>query len=288
MPATDRWYQDLLVCPDCRSSFVAVGDGLGCARCGREIALTPAPIDLRPAARSTVRLEVPRYAPALSALDTLDLSTPQFATRSPGGERDSRALFAGLAAAGAHGGDLLDLGCGPRDQAEIAAAAGFRYLGADLDNPAADLLADAHALPFADGSFDVVFAYAVLEHLHDPFVAVAEVRRLLRPGGWFVGTVSQGEPFHGSFCHLTPWGLLAVLASVELAPQRLWPAYDTLRGLAQMGRYSRPTRALLRAVDLFDRATPFFSPRRFLSWTPHRDRLERLYRAASLCFVARA
>lgn len=42
---------------------------------------------------------------------------------------------------------------------------------------------DAHALPFADESFDVVYCRYVLEHVPDPARALSEMRRVLRAGG---------------------------------------------------------------------------------------------------------
>ena len=42
---------------------------------------------------------------------------------------------------------------------------------------------DVMALPFEDGSFDIVHAHQVLQHLTDPVGALAEMRRLTRPGG---------------------------------------------------------------------------------------------------------
>ena len=44
-------------------------------------------------------------------------------------------------------------------------------------------VADVYRLPFPDGSFDAVFAHAVLMHLREPVRALAEMRRVLRPGG---------------------------------------------------------------------------------------------------------
>lgn len=42
---------------------------------------------------------------------------------------------------------------------------------------------DAGALPFTAGAFDRVYCSEVLEHLVDPVAAVAEIRRVLKPGG---------------------------------------------------------------------------------------------------------
>ena len=48
---------------------------------------------------------------------------------------------------------------------------------------------DGVHLPFADGSFDLITALDVLEHIDDHAAAAAEIRRLLRPGGIFVAAV---------------------------------------------------------------------------------------------------
>jgi SAM-dependent methyltransferase len=53
----------------------------------------------------------------------------------------------------------------------------------------ADVLARAEDIPFEDGSFDVVVAGELLEHLRDPRRVVSEVLRVLRPGGTFVASV---------------------------------------------------------------------------------------------------
>jgi SAM-dependent methyltransferase len=60
------------------------------------------------------------------------------------------------------------------------------------------VVADGHELPFASESFDVVLANNVIEHLHDPAVGVAEMRRVLRPGGDLLFTIPFLYPIHES------------------------------------------------------------------------------------------
>lgn len=57
------------------------------------------------------------------------------------------------------------------------------------------------ALPFPDARFDAVVASEVLEHLDDATLAqaLAEVSRVLRPGGLFLGTVPRAEALAGQF-----------------------------------------------------------------------------------------
>ena len=54
---------------------------------------------------------------------------------------------------------------------------GLEGLGSQLQ------VADAERLPFADGSFDLVYSWGVLHHTPDTEAAIAEVRRVLAPGG---------------------------------------------------------------------------------------------------------
>lgn len=54
----------------------------------------------------------------------------------------------------------------------------------DIDpNAGPDIVADAHALPFGDGSFEVVLSREMLEHVRDPKLVLSEIRRVLVPGG---------------------------------------------------------------------------------------------------------
>jgi SAM-dependent methyltransferase len=60
----------------------------------------------------------------------------------------------------------------------------LRYRSVDRFNPSADVQADLTSLPFARGRFDVVLSSHVLEHIPNDTAAIAELARVLRPGGW--------------------------------------------------------------------------------------------------------
>ena len=205
----------------------------------------------------------------------------------PAANRDSAELFSAVEQYLTPDARLLDLGCGPRDQWVAAAHYGLRYVGVDHESATADILADAHTLPFRAETFEAVLAYAVFEHLYNPFLAGAEVARVLVPGGVFFGAVSQGEPFHESFFHHTALGLLTVLKTSGFEPVRLWFSYDTLHALAVMGRYARAVRWLIEGVHRVHEAAPFLAPRKHFRWNEAEKQIDALHRAASICFVAR-
>lgn len=89
---------------------------------------------------------------------------------------------------------VLDLGCGQGRFAGKLAEAGAKVVGVDrsqgmLTRAPQDLIkiqASASCLPFAGGSFDVIIAIEVLEHIKPITPILAEARRCLRPGGLFL------------------------------------------------------------------------------------------------------
>ena len=223
-----------------------------------------------------------------AAVRLLDRPVERPANRydGPPTSRNSAELFSAIADHLHPGGTFLDIGCGDRDQAAAAEHYGLQYVGVDDSSHRADILADAHTLPFADASFDIVFSYAVLEHLYNPFLAVREMARVMNPGGVLVTTVSQGEPFHESYFHHTAYGVLAVTEQAGLNVTRLWNSYDTLHGLAVMGRYPKVARLLLESLHRLVRAIPILSPRKALLWSQRDRQVDALHRAAGICFVA--
>jgi SAM-dependent methyltransferase len=217
-------------------------------------------------------------------LQAVDVEPPEKVYNGPSGQRDARELISEMIGSVPENGRVLDLGCGPRDQARPIESAGFKYLGVDYSSTSADLLADAHSMPFRANSFDCVFCYAVLEHLHSPVVAIREIERVLSAGGIFIGTVSQGEPFHSSYFHHTVWGLVSLAESTEMRLTRLWSGPSTLRSLATMGSYPKVIKLLLGIVDKVDRSAPWLAPRRWAG--SRRDKLfAQLYGAGSICFA---
>jgi len=60
------------------------------------------------------------------------------------------------------------------------------YTTGDLESPWADVKMDIHQIPFDDDSFDVCFCNHVLEHVDDDILAMKEIYRILKPGGWAI------------------------------------------------------------------------------------------------------
>lgn len=95
--------------------------------------------------------------------------------------------------------DVLEIGVGMgADHLQWARSAPRRLVGIDLTPRAVEFtrarlgaaglpsdvrVGDAEALPFDDASFDIVYSWGVLHHSPDTAAAIAEVRRVLRPGG---------------------------------------------------------------------------------------------------------
>lgn len=76
-----------------------------------------------------------------------------------------------------------------------------------LPTPNTDIVAEAEALPFADGSIAWVESDAVFEHLYDPLVAVAEIRRVLKAGGGLMVDTAFMQGYHGfpgHYFNMTP------------------------------------------------------------------------------------
>ena len=178
--------------------------------------------------------------------------------------------------AGRPAATVVDLGCGRGDSVDVFRAAdpAVRWLGLDLEGSRefaertredADLRAfDGRTLPCAGASVDVVFCKQVLEHVERPDPLLADVARVLRPGGAFAGSTSHLEPFHSrSVANYTPYGLKLLLERAGLELEAVLPGIDgpTLiarrlaRGSRRFDRWWSRRSPLNAAVDAL--ARPF-------------------------------
>ena len=116
-----------------------------------------------------------------------------------------RSACAGL------GGIVLDIGCADARPKKYLPA-GATYVGVDYLPTATewyrtrpDLFADAQLLPLQDNSVQNVLLLDVLEHLPDPEKCVAEIQRVLVPGGTLVVQVPFLYPIHDAPLDFHRW-----------------------------------------------------------------------------------
>jgi len=129
------------------------------------------------------------------------------------------------------GGRVLDVGAGQCEMRQFFE--GLRYLGADAawgdlawDYSKLDLVANVQQIPFRSGAFDGALNIWVAEHVRDPIGMVAEVARILKPGGWymtFVPFIVHEHQVPHDYYRFTRFGAAALLEDngfdqVEVVP----------------------------------------------------------------------
>jgi SAM-dependent methyltransferase len=160
------------------------------------------------------------------------------------------AVAADIAATAASGAAVLDVGCGPGHLTRRLADLGLEATGIDLDPDMIEragargapeavgryLAADVAALPFEDDAFDIVASTLSMHHWADAEAGLAEMGRVVRPGGTIViWDLGAGAPLHGhapdplhavagsglAVVSSRPWrwpGPLSFVRRIELAP----------------------------------------------------------------------
>jgi SAM-dependent methyltransferase len=152
----------------------------------------------------------------------------------------------------AAGDRVLDMGCGAGRHAFALYRAGADVVALDLDEAelkdvagmfaamreegevpdgatAQAVRGSAYALPFEDGTFDRVVAAEVLEHLPQDERAMAELFRVLKPGGLIAVTVPAWGP------ELVCWALSSAYHEVEGGHVRIYRGDELRRRLGRAG-----------------------------------------------------
>jgi SAM-dependent methyltransferase len=147
---------------------------------------------------------------------------------------------------------VLDLGCGSGDLGSHKPA-GTRVFGLEI-NPELVTKAIQHEdarvwdldsnepIPFRDAYFDAVLTKDILEHLQKPWRTLAEVRRVLKPGGIVLASV---------ICHRS-W--------------RAWNDYTHVRGFTMRSLRQMFTDAELQVVDVWRMGAVPLASRLNLIW----------------------
>ena len=136
---------------------------------------------------------------------------------------------------------VLDLGCGEGNSETKfkAQAQKVEWFGLDIDeSPEVNARTtternfytfDGINIPFADNYFDVIYSNQVFEHVRYPEALLTEINRVLKPGAYFMGSVSYLEPYHSfSYWNYTPYGFKEISTKAGLEVVEIRPSVDAL------------------------------------------------------------
>ncbi len=143
-------------------------------------------------------------------------------------DRESRTVL--RASEARLGTRVVDVGCGTRRYANRVRGVGAWVLGVDREQAMLAychahalvplVAADALALPLREHALDVAIAITVLEFVSDPAAAMAEMARVVRPGGRIlIGSLNPRSPWgivHRHELAEPPWSAARFLARAEL------------------------------------------------------------------------
>jgi SAM-dependent methyltransferase len=121
--------------------------------------------------------------------------------------------------------EVLDVGGRLQPYRELLQGRVKRYLALDLRaTPAVDVVANACKIPFRDDSFDMCFCTQMLEYAPNPQAVIAEMRRVLKPGGALLLSLPSLAPCDASEDRWRFWPaaireLLSGFSQIELVAE---------------------------------------------------------------------
>lgn len=209
----------------------------------------------------------------MSRQDRLETYRRQYAVLKPGWMPATIRYQRWVAEALTSDARILDLGCGRGGIVERLGVRGT-WVGVDPDRTSLRAhrvaalptgQATAHRLPFAERTFDLVVSSWVFEHLSDPAETLAEVGRVLQPGGRLIFLTPNGR-------HPIP-RLSRLAAGLTRLQERLVSRYysrapqDTFPVTYRANTFRRID-ALAADAGLRLRALEFVADPSYLAWNP--------------------
>ncbi|MFC1936550.1 methyltransferase domain-containing protein [Chloroflexota bacterium] len=236
--------KEILTCPMCQGKLTITDLAISCGECSQSYPiLDNGQYDLRLQGEKTEAVEF-ALGVEMAPEDEFDLTVlpphpdpPLNVASEAVLKRLPKILMGHFPPASEEGNLMLDLGSGDGLHKEVVEKIGYEWVGLDFDNPLAPIGGDAHALPFAEESFEFILSLQTFEHLKFPFVAAKEAQRALKPGGTLIATVSFIEPYHQySYFHHTHLGVETLLKTAGLKPEYISPYPKS--GLQALGEMS--------------------------------------------------
>jgi SAM-dependent methyltransferase len=144
---------------------------------------------------------------------------------------------------------VLEIGAGTGLQARLLTEAGFEVSAIDL--PSSSYAAtrefpvveyDGNTLPFPEASFDIVFSSNVLEHVPDLTLMLAQIKRVLKPGGLALHVLPTSAWRLWSIAMFYPWLLRRALAIAAGQPRRRKQGGDSPAHSLRSRAWWRPER----------------------------------------------
>jgi SAM-dependent methyltransferase len=162
------------------------------------------------------------------------------------------------------GGGTRGSGAGPLETGAKIEIVNFDIYASELT----DFIADAHRIPLADASIQAVWIQAVLEHVLEPARVVAEIERVLSPGGYVYAETPFLQHVHEGpwdFTRFTESGHRWLFRGFERlgsgpvagpATVWVWATEQLVRGLTRSVAAGKFARLAFSWLHAFDRLIP--------------------------------